>query len=104
MVNPRAYDTKMDVWSVGCILGEMCNNYPLFSGSRGSMDHLNKVFNILGSPTQVRLDLSFSCALSTGYHSCIYVMHVCVLVACFIMLSTPSPHPLSHLCCLSISG
>ena len=32
MLNSKAYDQSIDVWSVGCIMAEMIGNRPLFPG------------------------------------------------------------------------
>lgn len=32
MINSGYYDLGIDIWSVGCILGEMLNGRPLFPG------------------------------------------------------------------------
>lgn len=39
------------MWSVGCILAELYTGKPLFTG-RDHLDHLHKIFNIIGSPSQ----------------------------------------------------
>jgi serine/threonine protein kinase len=32
LVENSRYDEKVDVWSVGCIFGELCRSKPLFRG------------------------------------------------------------------------
>jgi len=47
----RKYTEKIDVWSVGCILGEMLKRQPLFPGS----DYINQlilIVNTLGTPCE----------------------------------------------------
>ena len=40
----------MDIWAVGCIFGELCNNSPVFPGEH-DIDQVMCVYRILGSPT-----------------------------------------------------
>ena len=40
----------MDMWSVGCILGEMISNRPLFPG-KNYLDQISKIQEVLGSPS-----------------------------------------------------
>merc|ERR1712224_861253 len=43
------YTNAIDIWSCGCILGELISGKPLFSAS-STLDHLGKVFQITGQP------------------------------------------------------
>ncbi|TDH66547.1 hypothetical protein CCR75_006484 [Bremia lactucae] len=43
------YDTPSDLWSAGCILGELLGRKPLFPGT-STINQLNKIFNVLGTP------------------------------------------------------
>ena len=43
------YNEKIDIWSVGCIFGEMVNMKPLFAGS-SEKDQLKKIFKSIGTP------------------------------------------------------
>ena len=44
------YDSKIDIWSFGCILGEILLGQPLFPGE-SSVDQFVEIVKILGSPT-----------------------------------------------------
>jgi serine/threonine protein kinase len=49
----KAYDTKVDVWSVGVIMGELLLRKHLFPGlSKDYADQLTKIFNMLGAPAE----------------------------------------------------
>jgi len=83
LLGARHYTTAVDVWSVGCIFGELIANRPMFKGEEAKpepagsasnantgtglgqiqkkiggvpfqRDQLTKIFEILGSPTKAR--------------------------------------------------
>ncbi|ORX50513.1 Pkinase-domain-containing protein [Hesseltinella vesiculosa] len=45
------YTTKIDVWSVGCVMGELLLGQPLFPGESG-IDQLVEIIKVLGTPSQ----------------------------------------------------
>jgi len=45
----REYAQKVDIWSLGCILAELLDHTPLFTGAN-DIDQLAKVNRILGPP------------------------------------------------------
>ena len=47
----KNYSTHIDVWSIGCIFGELLLMEPLFPG-RSETDELNKIFKLLGTPSE----------------------------------------------------
>ncbi|CAI2358239.1 unnamed protein product [Caenorhabditis sp. 36 PRJEB53466] len=51
-----AYDTKIDMWSLGCILVEMHTGEPLFAGS-SEVDQMMKIVEVLGMPPKEMLDI-----------------------------------------------
>ncbi len=48
----RVYGPALDMWSVGCMMGELLRGEPLFQG-KGEVDQLSKVFSVLGTPTEL---------------------------------------------------
>jgi cell division cycle 2-like len=50
------YDQAIDIWSLGCIFGELLQKEPLLQG-RNEVDELSKVRHIL--PRQTRLKVSY---------------------------------------------
>ncbi|KAK6456452.1 kinase-like domain-containing protein [Scheffersomyces xylosifermentans] len=49
MLNSSEYSAAIDVWSVGCILGEMLTYRPLFPG-KDYQNQLQLIFQVLGTP------------------------------------------------------
>merc|ERR1712025_970580 len=47
----KQYSTAIDVWSCGCIFGELLLMNPLFPGE-SEVDELNKIFKLLGTPNE----------------------------------------------------
>ena len=44
------YGPEVDVWSLGCVFGELLNLTVMWEG-RGEVDQLSRIFAILGRPT-----------------------------------------------------
>ena len=40
------------MWGAGCILIEMLNGYPCFPGVRDTWDQLDKIFRVVGTPSE----------------------------------------------------
>lgn len=51
---PHRYTKALDLWSVGCILGEMMKGRVLFQG-QSYVDQLSEIFKLRGSPTNETL-------------------------------------------------
>ena len=52
------YHEVVDIWSVGCIFGEMIRGQVLFPGT-DHIDQWNKITQYLGTPSQVYLLIDF---------------------------------------------
>jgi cell division cycle 2-like protein len=50
LLGGRIYTHSIDVWSVGCIFGELILSEVLFSG-KSELDQLGKIFSLLGTPS-----------------------------------------------------
>ncbi|CAD6195434.1 unnamed protein product [Caenorhabditis auriculariae] len=46
----RKYTPTVDVWAIGCILGEFLRRKPIFGG-RSDLDQISLIFGVLGTPT-----------------------------------------------------
>ncbi|CAN9515696.1 unnamed protein product [Ophioblennius macclurei] len=51
LLGVKEYSTAVDMWSVGCIFGELLTQKPLFPG-KSEIDQINKIFKDLGSPSE----------------------------------------------------
>ncbi|KAK2014697.1 Pkinase-domain-containing protein [Colletotrichum eremochloae] len=51
LLGARAYGRAVDMWSVGCIFGELLTREPLLQGIN-EVDQVTKVFELCGVPTQ----------------------------------------------------
>jgi serine/threonine protein kinase len=49
-----SYDTSVDIWSAGCVYGEMLLGQPLFTGKDG-INQLVEIIKVLGTPTSAEL-------------------------------------------------
>lgn len=50
LLGEERYGKPVDVWSCGCILGELFAKEPMFRG-KTELDQLEKIFEVCGSPT-----------------------------------------------------
>jgi len=51
LLGSRHYSTGVDMWSVGCIIGEMISRQALFPGD-SEIDEIFRIFRLLGTPTE----------------------------------------------------
>uniref|UniRef100_A0A1A8R333 Cyclin-dependent kinase 11B n=1 Tax=Nothobranchius rachovii TaxID=451742 RepID=A0A1A8R333_9TELE len=51
LLGAKEYSTAVDMWSLGCIFGELLTQKPLFPG-KSEIDQINKIFKDLGSPSE----------------------------------------------------
>jgi len=49
LLRQKLYSTPIDMWSVGCVFGELLTLKPLFPG-KSEIDQINKIFKDLGTP------------------------------------------------------
>ena len=49
LLGATTYGPAIDVWSLGCIFGELLSGSPLFNG-QAEIDQLQKIFKMLGTP------------------------------------------------------
>ena len=51
LLGATSYSTAIDLWAVGCILGELCTGQPLVKG-KTEIDQIHLIFDCLGVPSQ----------------------------------------------------
>ncbi|CDW73592.1 map kinase [Stylonychia lemnae] len=51
VVRSSKYDTKVDMFAIGCIMAELYLRMPIFPGS-SAMDQMSKICQVLGSPNE----------------------------------------------------
>ncbi|KAF9527396.1 hypothetical protein CPB83DRAFT_856083 [Crepidotus variabilis] len=51
LLGARHYGGEVDIWGIGCVLGEMFTRKPILPGT-SDFDQLEKIFSLCGSPNQ----------------------------------------------------
>lgn len=51
LLGAEKYNEAIDIWSLGCIFGELCKNEPILQG-RNEVDELAKIFALCGVPDE----------------------------------------------------
>ncbi|KAM4055372.1 kinase [Hirsutella rhossiliensis] len=51
LLGTRSYGAAVDMWSVGCIFGELMTREPLLQG-RNEVDQMSRIFELCGVPTE----------------------------------------------------
>ncbi|TKA70424.1 hypothetical protein B0A55_07889 [Friedmanniomyces simplex] len=51
LLGTKEYDGSIDVWSIGCIFGELLTKQPLLQG-KNEVEQLSKIFELCGIPTE----------------------------------------------------
>jgi cell division cycle 2-like protein len=51
LLGTAKYDTAIDLWSIGCIFGELVSKEPLLQG-KNEADQLSKIFSLVGTPSE----------------------------------------------------
>ena len=51
MMGLKNYDFEIDLWSYGCVIGELVRGIPIFSGIN-EIDQLARIAKVLGCPCE----------------------------------------------------
>lgn len=68
MLGATEYTTAIDLWSIGCVLGEFLTGRPVFTGE-SSVEQLVKIIEILGTPTREQMQAMSPNYLETPFPS-----------------------------------
>ncbi|XP_018644985.1 serine/threonine kinase [Schistosoma mansoni] len=52
LLGSTCYTASLDIWGVGCIFTEMISGVATFPGSKDSVDQLDKIFRVMGTPCE----------------------------------------------------
>ena len=52
LLGETQYGPAVDIWSAACVLIEIFTKHAIFPGDGGEINQLNKIYNILGTPTK----------------------------------------------------
>lgn len=66
MCRSTTYNAPIDIFAVGAIMAELYTMRPLFPGS-SEIDQMNKICQVLGSPTKESWPEGFRLAEQTGF-------------------------------------
>ena len=82
LLGSNKYDTAVDLWSLGCIFGEMLGGKPVFPGT-STLNQIEKIGELIGAPSgddmgalqstyvENMLDqMLFLISAFSAYHSC----------------------------------
>ncbi|KAI2804511.1 Cyclin-dependent kinase 14 [Blomia tropicalis] len=72
MLGSRNYSTSLDMWSVGCIFVEMVCGAPAFPGLKDTIDQLDKIFRVFGTPSLSYLE-QYQTTETIDFSQCAYV-------------------------------
>ena len=52
LLGARSYGGEVDMWGIGCVLGEMFFRKPILPGA-SDLDQLERIWQLCGTPTQI---------------------------------------------------
>ncbi|KAG5495109.1 hypothetical protein JKF63_02162 [Porcisia hertigi] len=61
VMEDKDYSAQIDVWGIGCILGELLGSRPLFQG-KDRVNQLDKIIEVIGTPSDEDISSVGSCA------------------------------------------
>ncbi|KAI9731895.1 MAG: kinase subunit of RNA polymerase II carboxy-terminal domain kinase I [Cirrosporium novae-zelandiae] len=52
LLGETKYGPTVDIWAAACVLMEVFQRAPIFTGNGGEIDQLDKIYNVLGTPSR----------------------------------------------------
>lgn len=52
LLGETQYGPAVDIWSAGCVMVEIFNKHAIFPGDGGEINQLEKIYNVLGTPSR----------------------------------------------------
>uniref|UniRef100_A0A8B9NNH9 Cyclin dependent kinase 15 n=1 Tax=Apteryx owenii TaxID=8824 RepID=A0A8B9NNH9_APTOW len=52
LLGATEYSSDLDIWSAGCVFVEMIQGQPIFAGTSGALEQLEKIWAVLGVPNE----------------------------------------------------
>uniref|UniRef100_A0A8C4KL40 mitogen-activated protein kinase n=1 Tax=Dromaius novaehollandiae TaxID=8790 RepID=A0A8C4KL40_DRONO len=52
LLGATEYSSDLDIWSAGCVFVEMVQGQPIFAGTSGALEQLEKIWAVLGVPNE----------------------------------------------------
>lgn len=86
------YTTMIDIWSLGCVVGELLIGRPLFPGENG-VEQLVEIVKILGTPTKDEIyamnenykEFKFPQVVKTPWQKVSYCFYICIIAYLLIV-------------------
>lgn len=102
----QEYSTAVDMWSVGCIFGELLTQKPLFPG-KSEIDQINKVFKVCCSTSWMSRVRETNVCLLSDVDLCVQLliiisMNISGFLFCFVNVGcwdrADCPHSMMGIC------
>ncbi|NXP74124.1 MK15 kinase, partial [Ramphastos sulfuratus] len=72
LLSSQSYTKGVDMWSIGCILGELLLGKPLFPGT-STVNQIEQIFRVIPAPSPEGRVPFFHCQLDTGSLCCCFL-------------------------------
>uniref|UniRef100_A0A8B9NUQ4 Cyclin dependent kinase 15 n=1 Tax=Apteryx owenii TaxID=8824 RepID=A0A8B9NUQ4_APTOW len=84
LLGATEYSSDLDIWSAGCVFVEMIQGQPIFAGTSGALEQLEKIWAVLGVPNEDTWP-GLSKLPNYNFLACAHLL--CYFLSCFPRLS-----------------